>query len=146
MALDRFDQPPIAGPLGWLSFDALADLARGLIDRFGIRCQGSDAPVATLSGGNVQRLVLARTLDRPPEVLVLANPTFGLDIAAVRDVRGRVESARQGGAAVVLISEDLDELIALSDRILVMFEGRIVSEAPAGATRAEIGRAMAGGA
>ena len=89
-----------------------------------------DAPIATLSGGNVQRAVLARELTGEVDLLVVANPCFGLDFSAVAEIRSRIVAARNGGAAVLLISEDLDEILELSDRILVMSEGRIVYETP----------------
>src|SRR4029434_8596606 len=87
---------------------------------------GPDAPMATLSGGNVQRAVLARELSEAVSVLIAANPVFGLDFAAVAEIHERMLAARNDGAAVLLVSEDLDELLALSDRIVVMFDGRIV--------------------
>lgn len=99
----------------------------------------------TLSGGNVQRAVLARELSEAVSVLIAANPVFGLDFAAVAEIHDRILAARNAGAAVLLISEDLDELLELSDRIAVMFDGRIVHETPvAQADIAVIGRCMAG--
>ena len=89
-----------------------------------------DSPIATLSGGNVQRAVLARELTGEVDLLVVANPCFGLDFSAVAEIRSRIVAARNAGAAVLLISEDLDEILELSDRILVMSEGRIVYETP----------------
>ena len=89
---------------------------------------GPDARLDTLSGGNVQRVVLARELSREPAVLVAQNPCAGLDIAATAEIRTRIMTARNAAAAVLLISEDLDELLELADRIVVMFEGRLVHE------------------
>ena len=101
--------------------------------------------MATLSGGNVQRAVLARELSEAVSVLIAANPVFGLDFAAVAEIHERILTARNDGAAVLLVSEDLDELLALSDRIVVMFDGRIVHETPAAkADISVIGPAMAG--
>ena len=101
--------------------------------------------MATLSGGNVQRAVLARELSEAVSVLIAANPVFGLDFAAVAEIHERILAARNDGAAVLLVSEDLDELLALSDRIVVMFDGRIVHEtAIEAADIAVIGPAMAG--
>ncbi len=88
----------------------------------------ADAPIATLSGGNVQRAVLARELDGDVDLLVVANPCFGLDVKAVSEIRARIMAARNAGAAVLLVSEDLDEILELADRILVMRDGRIVHE------------------
>jgi simple sugar transport system ATP-binding protein len=109
---------------------ALRSDARELIARFRIRTQGPDARLETLSGGNVQRTVLARELSADPAVLVVQNPCAGLDIAATAETHARLAAARDGGAAVLLVSEDLDELLELADRIVVMFEGRFVHETP----------------
>src|SRR5260370_31441352 len=86
------------------------------------------APIRTLSGGNIQRAVLARELDEGVEVLVVANPCFGLDFKAVSEIRSRIMQARNRGAAVLLISEDLDEVLELADRVLVISGGKIVYE------------------
>jgi len=115
------------------------------IGEFKIKAPGPDAPIGGLSGGNVQRAVLARELHGEVAVLIAANPCFGLDFAAVAEIRSRIVAARNSGTAVLLVSADLDEIFALSDRIVVMSEGRIVYETPAeSANLAEIGRHMAG--
>jgi ABC-type uncharacterized transport system ATPase subunit len=115
------------------------------IGEFKIKAPGPEAPIGGLSGGNVQRAVLARELDGDVAVLIAANPCFGLDFAAVAEIRSRIVAARNSGTAVLLVSADLDEIFALSDRIVVMSEGRIVYETPAeSANIAEIGRHMAG--
>jgi general nucleoside transport system ATP-binding protein len=144
IALRSFDAPPLAaGP--WLRHGPMRERARRLIAEFKVKTDGPDAPIATLSGGNVQRAVLARELSGGAAVLVCANPVFGLDFAAVAEIHDRLLAARNGGAAVLLVSEDLDELLALSDRILVMFDGRIVHDTPASTADIEvIGPAMAG--
>jgi simple sugar transport system ATP-binding protein len=144
MALRTFDRPPIAaGP--WLARGPLRAQAERWIEEFRVQTDGPDAPMATLSGGNVQRAVLARELAQNPSVLVAANPVFGLDFAAVAEIHGRILAAREAGAAVLLVSEDLDELLALSDRILVIFGGRLVHETSiAKADIALIGPSMAG--
>ena len=144
MTLRNFDRPPLSsGP--WLRRGALRAQAERWIDAFGVKTQGADAPMATLSGGNVQRAVLARELSEPVSVLIAANPVFGLDFAAVVEIHDRILAARNAGAAVLLVSEDLDELLELSDRIAVIFGGRIVHEtATAKADIAVIGPSMAG--
>lgn len=115
------------------------------IGEFKIKAPGPEAPIGGLSGGNVQRAVLARELDGDVSVLIAANPCFGLDFAAVAEIRSRIVAARNAGTAVLLVSADLDEIFALSDRIVVMSEGAIVYETPAeSANIAEIGRHMAG--
>jgi ABC-type uncharacterized transport system ATPase subunit len=144
MSLRSFDRPPVSsGP--WLRRSALRVQAERWIAAFGVKTQGPDAPMATLSGGNVQRAVLARELSEPVSVLIAANPVFGLDFAAVAEIHDRILAARNAGAAVLLVSEDLDELLALSDRIAVIFGGRIVHEtATEKADIAVIGPCMAG--
>jgi general nucleoside transport system ATP-binding protein len=149
MALRDFDEAPmrrlILPGLGWLSFAEWRARARGWIDAYGIKTRGENAPIASLSGGNVQRAVLARELAGEGNVLIAVNPVFGLDFAAVREIHARIVQVRARGAAVLLVSEDLDELLELSDRIAVMSEGRIVFETPAqGADRRTIGAHMGG--
>jgi simple sugar transport system ATP-binding protein len=115
------------------------------IAAFNIRTPSPDVPIRTLSGGNVQRAVLARELHGKVTLLIAANPCFGLDFAAVAEIRTRVLEARNAGTAVLLVSADLDEIFALSDRILVMSEGKIVHEtSAANADRGVIGQHMAG--
>ena len=115
------------------------------ISQYRIKASSVDAPMASLSGGNVQRSVLARELQGKPRILVVANPCFGLDFAAVAEIRTRLLEARNAGVAVLLISADLDEIFALSDRILVISGGQIVHETPVGAADvAVIGHHMAG--
>jgi len=144
MALRTFDRAPLAfGP--WLRRGAMREQARRWIDAFSVRTPGPDAPITTLSGGNVQRAVLARELSEEVALLIAANPVFGLDFAAVAEIHDRLLAARDGGAGVLLVSEDLDELLEISDRILVMCDGRMVHETPAAtADIAVIGPAMAG--
>ena len=146
MALRSFDVPPLAS--GWrLDRKAMTRRARELIAAFGVRPPRPELPIETLSGGNVQRAVLARELSDPVRLLIVANPVFGLDFAATEAIHQRLLKAREGGAAILLVSEDIDELLELADRILVMSEGEIAFETKAeGADLAEIGRHMAGGA
>ncbi len=95
-----------------------------MIAGFGVRAPSADAPIGVLSGGNVQRCVLARELDGEVSLLIVANPCFGLDVKAVAEVRARIMAARNAGTAVLLISEDLDEILELADRIVVMRQGQ----------------------
>ncbi len=144
MALRNFDQAPLASGI-WLRGGAMREQAERWITAFKVKTQGADAPIGTLSGGNVQRAVLARELSETVSVLIVANPVFGLDFAAVAEIHDRILAARNAGAAVLLVSEDLDELLELSDRLLVIFDGRIVHETPtAQADIAIIGPCMAG--
>ena len=128
LAFRTFDEPPIAAGGGLVSRRAIRAQGAALIGRYRIRTAGPDARLETLSGGNVQRTVLARELSRNPAVLIVQNPCAGLDVAATAEIRGRIMEARNAGAAVLLLSEDLDELLELADRIVVMFEGRLVHE------------------
>jgi general nucleoside transport system ATP-binding protein len=140
-----YDRPPFTMG-GWLvRRDGLRRHAAECVAAFGIKTPSVDTPMARLSGGNVQRSVLARELDGEPRVLVVANPCFGLDFAAVAFIRTRILDARNAGVAVLLISADLDEVFALADRILVVSAGRIVYETPVAAAEvATIGKHMAG--
>ena len=144
MAFRNFDVPPIArGP--WLLGRFMLDQAQRLISQFNVKTSGPRAQIGTLSGGNVQRAVLARELSAPVALLIAADPVFGLDFAAVAEIHDRICAARNAGAAVLLISSDLDELLALADRIAVIFNGRIVHECTAAdADMGAIGGAMAG--
>ncbi|MGZ8512246.1 MAG: ABC transporter ATP-binding protein [Candidatus Limnocylindria bacterium] len=118
--------------------------ATELIERFDIRA-GPDDAVATLSGGNIQKVLLARVLSRDPRVIVVSQPTRGLDVGATEYVRSQLLARRAAGAAILLVSEDLDELLALSDRLVVMYEGRLMGEmAVADADIERVGMLMAG--
>ncbi|KMW59963.1 Ribose ABC transport system, ATP-binding protein RbsA [Candidatus Rhodobacter oscarellae] len=134
---------------GWKLLANKADLqAQGmrLIEEFNIKTTSAHSPVGVLSGGNVQRTVLARELSGDVKVLVVANPCFGLDVASVTAIRSRLIAARNRGVAVLLISEDLDEILELSDRLMVMYEGKVAFEAQTRqTTSSEVGTYMAGG-
>jgi len=146
LAFRSFDQGATGAPIRLLDRRRMRREAERLIAAYSVKAQSPSAAIATLSGGNVQRAVLARELQGETDLLVAANPCFGLDFGAVADIRAQLIAARNSGTAVLLVSEDLDEIIALSDRILVMFEGRVVYEC-AGGAKADttvIGRHMAG--
>jgi simple sugar transport system ATP-binding protein len=122
------------------------EAARGIIERFEVKASGPQAPTRELSGGNAQKVLLARELSEEPKVIVVASPTRGLDVGAAEAVRGLLDERRAAGCAVLLISEDLDEVRSMSDRILALYEGRIVYETQGeGSDVEEIGLAMAGG-
>jgi len=144
LVLRHYRYPPFArGPV--LDRRAVRRFALEEVKRYDIRTPSIDAPVRLLSGGNVQKLILARELYGEPKVLVAAHPTYGLDVAAARQVHGRILEARDRGAAILLVSEDLEEILALSSRILVIFEGRIIAElAPEEASKERLGMLMAG--
>ncbi len=129
----------------FLSWDRARAFCTTIIENFGVKVGRVDLPLASLSGGNLQRLLLGRELTGDPAVVVASQPTRGLDVAGVRAIQSLLVDQRDAGTGVLMISEDLDELLALSDRILVMAEGRIAGEFdPAAATRAQIGAAMVG--
>jgi ABC-type uncharacterized transport system ATPase subunit len=146
MALRVFDQPPFRKAGFLLDRKAVRKFGERLMREFSVRPPSPDAPIADLSGGNVQRAILAREFSSGEvKVLVAANPCFGLDFKAVDFVHNQLMEARNRGAAVLLVSEDLDELLALADRILVMTGGAFVNEiTPAEVDMALIGQQMAG--
>lgn len=129
---------------GRLDGSAIRRHAEDLITRFSIRA-GPDDRVRTLSGGNIQKVLLARVLSRDPRLVVVSQPTRGLDVGATEYVRSELLTRRDAGAAILLVSEDLDELLALSDRILVLYEGTVSGEVTAdGADPERLGMLMAG--
>ena len=145
IAFRTFDRPPIARTKWWLSLGAMRRQARDLVSRYRIQTPSTEAPVENLSGGNVQRTVLARELAGDVGVLIAANPCFGLDFASLAEIRAQIIDQRNKGAAVLLVSEDLDEILELADRVAVMFEGRITYVARTAETdRATVGAFMAG--
>src|ERR1035437_5614869 len=112
---------------------------------FNVKTPSLDTPVRSLSGGNIQKAIMARELSGRPEVLLVAQPTRGIDVAASLYIHQRLVAQRDSGTATVIISEDLDEVLTISDRVLVMYEGRIIGSAgPGAASREEIGMMMAG--
>jgi ABC-type uncharacterized transport system ATPase subunit len=141
----KFDQPAFTVARVFLNRSAMRTFAADLIARYRIKALSPEVAARTLSGGNVQRMALARELSGDIDVLVAANPCFGLDFAATSDIRSQLMQVRNRGAAILLVSEDLDELFELADTILVMFSGKIVYEtARADADLATVGRHMAG--
>jgi general nucleoside transport system ATP-binding protein len=146
LAFRRFHRRPMSTPL-WLRGRHIREHARELIDRFRIPTQNPRNRVASLSGGGLQRVIVAREITESPELLIAAQPTRGLDVVSAQAVRAQIVAARDRGAGVLLVSEDLDELLELCDRIVVMLGGRIVAELPRGeANRRELGREMTGAA
>ena len=145
LALRQFDEPPLAFGKYFLNRTQFLVFARDLIARYRIRASSPFVRLDTLSGGNVQRAVLARELSRSVNLLVIQNPCFGLDEAAANDIRRQIVQACDRGAAVLLISEDLDEILEISDRILVFSGGAVTYETSReNAEVYEIGRHMAG--
>ena len=131
--------------LGWLYPKRLLERARRLIAEFDVRGGGPKTPGGALSGGNQQKVILAREIDRDPRILVAAQPTRGLDVGAIEFVHRRLVEERDEGRAVLLVSLELEEVLSLADRILVIYGGEIVGEFPPSASEEERGVAMTGG-
>jgi simple sugar transport system ATP-binding protein len=131
---------------GWLFPGRLTARARRLLKEFDVRGGGPQTLAMALSGGNQQKVVIAREVARDPRVLVAAQPTRGLDVGAIEFVHSRLVAERDEGRAILLVSLELDEILSLSDRILVIYEGRIVGEYGPDVTDEELGIAMTGGA
>ncbi|MDG4880959.1 ABC transporter ATP-binding protein [Mesorhizobium sp. WSM4884] len=145
IAFRTFDVDGNGRPVSWISAGAIKSFSARLVEQFKVKTASLSSPIASLSGGNVQRAVLARELTGQVDLLIVSNPCFGLDFSAVAEIRARIMKARNAGAAVLLMSEDLDELLELSDRILVMSDGALVYETPiAQASVQTIGEHMAG--
>jgi ABC-type uncharacterized transport system ATPase subunit len=130
---------------GFLFPRRMIERARRLLREFDVRGGTPQTPAGALSGGNQQKVVLAREIDVDPRVLIAAQPTRGLDVGAIEFVHRRLVEQRDAGRAVFLVSLELEEILSLSDRILVIYEGRIVGEFPPTATEEELGFAMTGG-
>jgi general nucleoside transport system ATP-binding protein len=129
----------------FLDFRKMAAHARDLVNQFAVKTPSLDTPIKNLSGGNIQKLIMARELSRKPRVLIAAQPTRGVDIGATEYIHQRLLEQRQAGIAILLISEDLDEIRSLSDRIAVIYEGQIIGIVERGkASVEEIGLMMAG--
>jgi simple sugar transport system ATP-binding protein len=143
--MKTYRSPPVSlGPL--LRLRRMAEVARSLIARYDVKTPGPETPARNLSGGNLQKLVLGREFQGEPRVLVAAQPTRGLDVGAIETVHGYLRTAAAEGVAVLVVSEDLDEILTLVDRVVVMYEGEIVAGLDASsATAEEIGYLMAGG-
>ena len=131
--------------LGWLYPKRLLERARRLIAEFDVRGGGPKTVGGALSGGNQQKVILAREIDRDPRILIAAQPTRGLDVGAIEFVHRRLVEERDEGRAVLLVSLELEEVLSLADRILVIYEGEIVGEFSPSATEEELGVAMTGG-
>jgi simple sugar transport system ATP-binding protein len=115
-----------------------------LVKEFDIRAQSAKDPASSLSGGNKQKVVLARELSRPVKLVVASQPTRGLDVGSIEFVHERIIAERDAGRAVLLFSTELDEVSALADRIAVMYRGEFIAIVPADTSREELGLLMAG--
>jgi simple sugar transport system ATP-binding protein len=129
---------------GFLRNRVIRSHCQDLVTEFAIKAPSLGTPARNLSGGNIQKLILARELSGRPKALLVAQPTRGVDVGAAEYIHRRLLEQRAGGTAILMISEDLDEIVSLSDRILVMYEGAIVGEADASTSRETLGLMMAG--
>ena len=143
LMLDRYHTPPFVKG-GTLQLNFLAQFAEEKIKEFDVRAQGIGTLVGRLSGGNQQKVVLARELSRDLRLLVAAQPTRGLDVGSIEFVHTRIVAARDAGVPVIVVSTELDEVVALADRIAVMYRGSIVGIVPGDTPRAVLGLMMAG--
>jgi ABC-type uncharacterized transport system ATPase subunit len=144
LVLHDYGKEPFS-KLGWVNPRRWFRWARNLLKEFDVRGGGPATRGGSLSGGNQQKLVVAREVSRDPSVLIAAQPTRGLDIGAIEYVHRRLVEQRDAGKAVLLVSLELEEILSLADRILVMYEGQIVAEFPPDVTEEEVGIAMTGG-
>jgi general nucleoside transport system ATP-binding protein len=144
IVLDVYDRPPFARHGVALDLDAIRDAAAARVDEFDVRTGSVQTPTGTLSGGNQQKVILAREIGRDLRVLVASQPTRGLDVGSIEFVHRRIVQQRDQGVAVLIISSELDEIYALADRIVVMYEGRITGIRPPTVPVAELGLLMAG--
>ncbi|GGJ92724.1 ABC transporter [Pilimelia anulata] len=143
LVLDTYHRPPYARGLA-LRPAAVAAAAAERVAEYDIRPPAVDAPAGTLSGGNQQKVIMARELSRPLSLLVAAQPTRGVDVGSIEQLHGRILAARAAGTAVLLISSELDEVLGLADRVAVMYRGRVRAVLPADTPRERIGLLMAG--
>jgi ABC-type uncharacterized transport system ATPase subunit len=143
LALDTYDRPPFGSGLA-LRPAAIRSAGRDRIAEFDVRTSSEQTAVGTLSGGNQQKVIVARELSRPVKLLVAAQPTRGVDVGSTEFIHQRIVAERDQGAAVLLVSSELDEVVALADRIAVMYRGQVIAVVPPDTPREKIGLLMAG--
>ena len=144
LVLESYRQPEFSR-FGWLRAGPILEHARELMERYDVRGAGPDTRTRSLSGGNMQKLILARVLSRRPPLVLACQPTRGLDVGATAYVHQQILEARARGSGILLISEDLDELLTLSDRIMVIYQGELSPAVPTEqADRAQLGLLMSG--
>jgi len=143
LVLDTYDRPPYGN--AWrLNPGAIATAARERVEQFDIRTSSPDAAVGTLSGGNQQKVVVAREMSRPLRLFIAAQPTRGVDVGSIEFIHGRIVQERDVGTAVLVVSSELDEVVGLADRIAVMYRGRILAVVSPDTPRDQLGLLMAG--
>jgi simple sugar transport system ATP-binding protein len=140
-----YDDLPDYTRHGWMKHSQMREATSDMMQRFDVRPANSELISSKFSGGNQQKLVLARELGRLPKILLVGQPTRGVDIGAIEFIYGQLRALRQSGCAVLLVSSELDEILALSDRVLVMNQGRIAGELPhAACSESALGGLMTG--
>ena len=146
MVLQTYFKPSFTSKIGFLRKKNIQEYANRLIEEYDVRSgQGAITPARAMSGGNQQKAIIAREIDKGPEILVAVQPTRGLDVGAIESVHKNLVAQRDAGKAVLLISLELDEVMDVPDRILVMYEGEIVGQLdPKKTTQEELGLYMAG--
>ncbi len=145
LILDIYDQPPYASGLA-LNLDAIKESAVKRVEEYDVRTTSTETPAGTLSGGNQQKVVVAREMSRDVKLMIVSQPTRGLDVGSIEFVHKRLVAQRDEGVAVMIVSSELDEIYALADRIAVMYEGQIVAFCPPTISEQELGLLMAGSA
>jgi simple sugar transport system ATP-binding protein len=143
LVLDTYDRPPYGNGFR-LDNNAIAASARERVTQFDIRTSSADAAVSTLSGGNQQKVVVAREMSRPLRLFIAAQPTRGVDVGSIEFIHSRIIHERDVGTAVLVVSSELDEVVGLADRIAVMYRGKILAIVSPDTPREEIGLLMAG--
>ncbi len=144
LVLNRYYQPPFAHGVR-INEDAIAKNAVELVEKYDVRTPSAHTAVGTLSGGNKQKVIIARELSRPLKLLIASQPTRGVDVGSIEFIHKNIIAERDAGTAVLLISAELDEILALADRIAVMYKGQIVGIVDAQTTtREHLGLLMAG--
>jgi ABC-type uncharacterized transport system ATPase subunit len=143
LVLDTYDRAPYGN--SWRLNPAAIDAgAKERVEQFDIRTSSPDATVGTLSGGNQQKVVVAREMSRPLRLFIAAQPTRGVDVGSIEFIHGRIIHERDVGTAVMVVSSELDEVVGLADRIAVMYRGRILAVVPPDTPRDKLGLLMAG--
>lgn len=143
IVLNSYHQEPISQGIQ-MKWDAARERAKRLVEEYDVRTPGIEVMVSTLSGGNQQKVIVAREFDRDVKLVIASQPTRGIDVGSIEYIHSRIVAERDAGAAVLIVSSELEEIMALSDRILVMFEGKIVDELDGTASMTDIGLSMLG--
>ena len=143
LVLDRYDQPPFGNAFS-LDLAAIASSAKERVDQFDVRTSSAANPASSLSGGNQQKVIVAREMSRPLKLFIAAQPTRGVDVGSIEFIHGRIMHEREIGTAVLLVSSELDEVVALADRIAVMYRGRVIATVGPDTPREQLGLLMAG--